>query len=92
MGVHIVMGGLIQIFIQPNMARLMDDVRMGTLDYVLTKPADSQVLVSIREVRIWSIVDVVTGRSSSASPSPNSIVRSASGMPPGLFSHSSWGQ
>ncbi len=61
MGVHIVMGGLIQTFIQPNMARLMDDVRMGTLDYVLTKPADSQAMVSIREVRIWSIVDVVTG-------------------------------
>ena len=61
MGVHIVMGGLIQTFIQPNMARLMQDVRMGTLDYTLTKPADSQTMVSVREVRIWSLVDVLTG-------------------------------
>jgi ABC-2 type transport system permease protein len=61
MGVHIAMGGVIQTFIQPNMGRLMDDVRKGTLDYTLTKPADSQALVSIREVRIWSVVDVLTG-------------------------------
>ena len=61
MGVHITMGGIIQTVIQPNMARLMGDVRMGTLDYTLTKPADSQILVSVREVRIWSSVDIITG-------------------------------
>ena len=61
MGVHITMGGVIQMVIQPNMAKLMDDVRQGTLDYALTKPADSQLLVSIREIRIWSFVDVLTG-------------------------------
>lgn len=61
MGVHITMGGVIQMVIQPNMAKLMDDVRQGTLDYTLTKPADSQLLVSIREIRIWSFVDVLTG-------------------------------
>lgn len=61
MGVHITMGGIIQMIIQPNMARLMDDVRKGTLDYALTKPADSQMLVSIREIRIWSFVDVLMG-------------------------------
>lgn len=61
MGVHILMGGVIQTFIQPNMGRLMADVHKGTLDYTLTKPADAQTLVSIREVRIWSMVDVVTG-------------------------------
>jgi ABC-2 type transport system permease protein len=61
MGVHILMGGVIQTFIQPNMVRLMSDVREGTLDFVLTKPEDAQVLVSIREVRIWQAVDVVIG-------------------------------
>jgi ABC-2 type transport system permease protein len=39
----------------------MGDVREGTLDYALTKPADSQVLVSVRELRIWQAVDVITG-------------------------------
>jgi ABC-2 type transport system permease protein len=55
------MGGVIQTFIQPNMVRLMADVREGTLDFVLTKPEDAQVLVSIREVKIWQAIDVVIG-------------------------------
>jgi len=61
MGVHILMGGVIKTFIQPNMVRLMTDVREGTLDFVLTKPEDSQVLVSVREFRIWQVIDVVIG-------------------------------
>ena len=61
MGVHILMGGLIGVSIQPNMSRLMEDVRQGTLDYALTKPEDAQVLVSLREVRIWKVVDVLIG-------------------------------
>jgi ABC-2 type transport system permease protein len=61
MGVHIVMGGIIRTFIQPNMERLMTDVRQGTLDFVLTKPEDSQVLISVREFRIWQSVDVLVG-------------------------------
>ena len=61
MGVHILMGGLIRTGIQPNMERLMGDVQEGTLDYALTKPADSQVIVSVREVRIWQTVDILMG-------------------------------
>src|SRR5688572_23045997 len=61
MGVHILMGGFIQSLIQPNMERLMSDVREGTLDYALTKPADAQALVSVREIRLWQLVDVVIG-------------------------------
>ena len=47
--------------IQPNMQRLMEEVRDGKLDFALTKPEDSQVLVSVRDVRIWRIVDIVAG-------------------------------
>ena len=60
-GVHILMGGVIRTAIQPNMERLMTDVRQGTLDFVLTKPEDAQVLVSVREVRIWQVVDAIVG-------------------------------
>lgn len=63
MGIHILMGGLINATIQPNMVRLMGDVQEGTLDYALTKPVDSQVIVSVREFRVWSLVDVVMGLS-----------------------------
>jgi len=61
MGVHVLMGGVIRTTIQPNMERLMGDVQQGTLDFALTKPADSQVLVSVREIRIWQTVDIVVG-------------------------------
>jgi len=61
MGVYTLVGGIIGTFVEPNMERLIGDVRKGTLDYILTKPDDSQVLVSVREVRIWRLVDVVLG-------------------------------
>jgi len=61
LGIQILMGGAIRTYIQPNMMRLIDDVREGKLDYALTKPEDSQLLVSVREVRIWQVVDLISG-------------------------------
>lgn len=61
MGVHIAMGGVIGTAIQPNMQRLIADIREGTLDYTLTKPEDAQLLVSSREFRIWRSVDILVG-------------------------------
>jgi ABC-2 type transport system permease protein len=61
MGIQILLGGVIGISIQPNMQRLMEEVRDGKLDFALTKPEDAQVLVSVREVRIWRGVDVLSG-------------------------------
>jgi ABC-2 type transport system permease protein len=61
MGIQILLGGVIRTTIQPNMQRLMEEVRDGRLDFALTKPEDSQVLVSIRDVQIWRIVDVIAG-------------------------------
>jgi ABC-2 type transport system permease protein len=61
LGVYILMGGLIKATIQPNMQRLLDEIQQGTLDYALTKPADAQVIISVREVRIWETVDFLVG-------------------------------
>lgn len=61
MGVHVLVGGILQSAVQPNMQRLIEDVHEGTLDYVLTKPADAQALVSVREFRLWRTVDVLVG-------------------------------
>ncbi|MCI0668174.1 MAG: ABC-2 family transporter protein, partial [Methylococcaceae bacterium] len=38
-----------------------EDVWQGSLDYTLLKPVDSQVLVSIGQVRVWRLVDVALG-------------------------------
>lgn len=61
MGIFIIMGGVIGAFIQPNMTRLLEEIHQGTLDFALTKPADAQGLISIREFRLWSLTDVVIG-------------------------------
>ena len=60
-GVQVLLGGLIHAFIQPNMERLMEDVQQGTLDFALTKPEDSQLLISVRMVRMWQVVEVISG-------------------------------
>lgn len=61
MGVFTITGGIIRAAIQPNMERLMEEIREGTLDYALTKPADAQLFVSVREYRLWQNTDVVIG-------------------------------
>ena len=61
LGIQILLGGVIRTLIQPNMQRLMEDVRDGRLDFALTKPEDSQLLVSVRNVQIWRAVDVIAG-------------------------------
>ena len=61
MGIFLIMGGIISSSIQPNMTRLLEEIQLGTLDYALTKPADAQALISIREFRFWSLTDVIVG-------------------------------
>jgi ABC-2 type transport system permease protein len=60
-GIYFLVGGLINFIIQPSMQRLMEDVRTGTLDFMLTKPEDAQLLASIRQVQIWKLIDVFLG-------------------------------
>lgn len=61
LGVHTLIGGVLRTFVQPNMWQLISDVEWGRLDYTLTRPADSQLIVSVRQVNIWSSVDMALG-------------------------------
>ncbi len=61
LGVFTVLGGLVQAVIKPNVVQFMEEVADGTLDYVLAKPVDAQLLVSIRAVRFWQAVDILVG-------------------------------
>lgn len=61
LGVYLLIGGVIQLVIQPGMQQFMEDVRQGTLDFTLTKPEDAQFLVSIAQIRIWKVTDLVLG-------------------------------
>jgi ABC-2 type transport system permease protein len=61
MGAYVLVGGVIRTAIQPNMRLLMTSVQDGTLDFLLTKPADGQLLASVRRVELWQGVDVLVG-------------------------------
>ncbi len=61
LGVFFLVSGAINLIIAPSMQRFMEDVRQGTLDFTLTKPEDAQVLVSVRQVQIWKLVDIALG-------------------------------
>lgn len=60
-GIYYIVGGVINTFIQPSLELFLQDVRKGTLDFTLTKPVDAQLLVSIRKISIWSLLDVALG-------------------------------
>jgi ABC-2 type transport system permease protein len=61
LGVFTVLGGLIQSVIKPNLMQFMEEVADGKFDFVLARPADAQLLMSVRAVRFWPLIDVVVG-------------------------------
>jgi ABC-2 type transport system permease protein len=60
-GVYFLVGGMIGLIIQPGMEQFIESVRDGTLDFTLTKPEDAQLIVSIRRVDIWRLIDIGLG-------------------------------
>src|SRR5262245_57487641 len=40
--------GLIEVILQPNVHKIIQMVREGTMDFVLTKPVNSQFLATLR--------------------------------------------
>jgi len=60
-GIQILLGGVVHSLIQPNMERLAEEVQDGKLDFALTRPEDAQLIVSVRQVQLWNLVEVVSG-------------------------------
>jgi hypothetical protein len=49
-GIHFLISGLIGMVIRPSVEAMMEGIRLGTFDFTLTKPADSQLLASVQTV------------------------------------------
>jgi ABC-2 type transport system permease protein len=60
-GIQILLGGVVHALIQPAMQRLTQEVQDGKLDFALTRPEDSQLIVSVRQIEMWQLVEVVSG-------------------------------
>lgn len=59
--IYMLVSGITQLVARPSLARFMEDVRLGTLDFTLTKPVDAQALVSMRQFEVWKFTDVLVG-------------------------------
>lgn len=56
MAFFLVMSSVVQAFFEPNLGAVVEQIRQGTLDLLLMKPADAQLLVSASRMapaRLW---------------------------------------
>lgn len=53
--------GFISVFIQPNMSRIAEAVRTGSMDFTLLKPVDAQFNVSTRNLNVLRVTDLMIG-------------------------------
>ena len=59
MALFLAMSGLIHALVEPNLGAVVEAIRLGSLDLLLMKPADAQLLVSLRKVapaQLWDLV------------------------------------
>jgi ABC-2 type transport system permease protein len=60
-GVYFFTGGLIGLVIQPGLQQFIESVRDGTFDFTLTKPEDAQFIISVYQLDVWRLIDIVMG-------------------------------
>lgn len=49
--------GILEGAVSPSLVAVVEQIRQGTLDFVLLKPADAQFLVSTAKFEPWKIID-----------------------------------
>ncbi|HEY8375260.1 MAG TPA: ABC-2 family transporter protein [Nannocystis sp.] len=60
-GCYTTMVGVFSAFLQPAVRESMDHIRLGTLDYVLLRPADGLMLCLMCAFRPWNLVEMIGG-------------------------------
>jgi viologen exporter family transport system permease protein len=61
LGVYYIVQGAQSVVFETSFERFMEHVRMGTLDFILIKPANSQFMVSMRHFQVAELGQVVLG-------------------------------
>lgn len=60
-GTYHAVAGVIRTLFAPNFQRIVEEVREGTLDFLLTKPASSQFLASFRRIYLAASLESLMG-------------------------------
>jgi ABC-2 type transport system permease protein len=61
LGIFTLFDGLMSLALAPNLNRIAEGVRTGTMDFTLLKPIDAQFLVSFRHLNLLRLPDVLLG-------------------------------
>jgi ABC-2 type transport system permease protein len=61
LGIFTLLQGFAEMFLVPNLNRIVQQVEQGTLDFVLLKPISSQFWLSTRMVSPWGFPDLFFG-------------------------------
>src|SRR5437868_7987478 len=59
LGWFVALKGVLEGTLSPSLMAVVEHVRKGTLDFVLLKPADAQLLVSLSKIEPWRVVDLL---------------------------------
>ncbi len=62
-GLFFAINGIRQAVFDPNLDRMTDYIRNGTLDFLLTKPINTQFMVSFRYLGVYNLFDPLLGLS-----------------------------
>lgn len=90
-GLYFLMHAVLASLVEPNLGEVVEAIRTGTLDFLLLKPADAQLLASIRRIQpapLWDLVGagLLLGWSLARMPAPHpldvlaALVLAVSGM------------
>jgi ABC-2 type transport system permease protein len=58
LGWFVALKGVLEGTLSPSLMQVVEHVRKGTLDFVLIKPADAQLLVTLSRIEPWRVVDL----------------------------------
>jgi ABC-2 type transport system permease protein len=77
-GFFLVLQGLVGAFVEPNLGAIVEAVRTGTLDFLLLKPPDAQLVMSVNRlapVRLWDVLAglAVAGWGLVSLPTPSAL-------------------
>ena len=60
-GLFTFFNGVMESLLRPNVGAVIEQIRDGTFDFILTKPVNSQFIASLRNIVVWRVVDIVIG-------------------------------
>ena len=59
LGWFVALKGVLEGTLSPSLMQVVEHIRKGTLDFVLLKPADAQLLVSLSKIEPWRLIDLL---------------------------------